>query len=94
VSAPLQLVLDRLELCPLSLRDGDALEEEASVAGLGAGMREAQEVERLRLAQPALGPSLNCEAAELDQASLVLVQFQTEPAKPPMKIDEKLLSVT
>jgi hypothetical protein len=92
--ASLQLVLDLLELRPLALRDGDAFEEEAPVPGLGADVREAQEIERLRLTQPTRCPSLGGEAAELDQACLVLVQFQPEPGKPLPQIGQELFGVT
>jgi hypothetical protein len=83
-----------LQLCPHPLLDSDAPKPEASISGLPAQVREAQEVERLRLPQPPLS-SVRCrEAAELDQASLVRVQLQVELREPLTKIGEELLCIT
>ena len=94
VPAALQLVFDLFELRPLSLRDGDALEEEAPAAGLGTDVREAQEVERLRFTQATPCSPLGREAAELQEACLVLVQCQSELGEPLPEIGEELLGVT
>src|SRR5262245_46459643 len=55
-------------------------------------MREAQKVEALGLAQPPLLPPLSCEAAELDQARLVWVHFQSEVGKALPQCLQELLS--
>jgi hypothetical protein len=88
------LVGDLFELRPLALRDGDAFEEEPPVPGLGADVRQAQEIERLRPSQSTLGPSVGREAAELDQACLVPMQFQPELGKPLPQVGQELLGIT
>src|SRR6266542_3397330 len=66
-----------------SCRDAvHALERETSAPVLRANVREAKEVERLRLAEAARLPSLGGEPSELDQARLLGRQLQTELRDP------------
>src|SRR6266542_5274856 len=88
-----QLGLDLAQLRLQPLRLGDALELKASVAGLPADVREAQEPERLRLAESPLLSSLGGEPAELDQARLLGGQLQVELRKPAAKLGEEPLGV-
>ena len=60
VAAAQQLAPEGAQLHPRPLRVGDALQHEASVSRRRADMREAKEVERLRLAETPLCP---CRAA-------------------------------
>src|SRR6266540_40508 len=56
-------------------------------------MREAEKVERLRLAQTPTRPTIGREPAELDQSRLVRVQFQGELREPLAQVPEKPLGV-
>ena len=62
--------------------DRFATQPEASSPGRRAIVREAQKVECLRLAHPALAPVQQREPAKLHEAGLVRVQAQTEPGQP------------
>src|ERR687891_1356795 len=92
--ASLELVLDLLELGPQPLRDGVALEPETPVLALPADVREAQEVECLRLAEAPCRSSLDGEPPELDQPGLVGMQLQPELREPLTEVVEELLGVT
>src|SRR5919106_1587146 len=92
--ASLELVLDLLELGPQPLRDGVALEPETPVLALPADVREAQEVECLRLAEAPCRSSLDGEPPELDQPGLVGMQFQPELRESLTEVVEELLGVT
>ena len=89
-----ELVLDLSELRPHPLRDGDALELETPVPRLPTDVREPKKVERLRLPEATCRPTCGREPAELDQARLVGVQFQTELREPLAQVGEELLRVT
>ena len=58
-----------------------------------ADVREAQEVERLRLTQPPRLPTFGRVASELDQPRLVRVQLQTELREPLAKLGEEPLRI-
>src|SRR6266536_3884075 len=88
-----QLGLDLAWLRLQPLRFGDAFELKAPVAVLPADVREAQEGERLRLAEAPLLSSLGGEAAELEQARLLGGQLQAELRKSVAKLGEEPLGV-
>ena len=56
-------------------------------------MREAQKVESLRLAHPALAPVQIREPAKLHEAGLVLVEAETEPGQPLPNVAEVPLRI-
>ena len=56
-------------------------------------MREAQEVESLRLAHPALATVHHREPAELHEAGLVPVKTETEPGQPLPNVAEVPLRI-
>jgi hypothetical protein len=56
-------------------------------------VREAQEVERLRLAQAPCRPVAGGEPPELDQPGLTRVQLQPELREPPAQPGQEPLSV-
>ena len=62
--------------------DRFATKPNASSPGRRAIVREAQEVESLRLTHPALVTVLHREPAKLHEAGLVLVEAKTEPGQP------------
>src|SRR5579875_2857619 len=92
VPAPMKLLFHFVQLCGESLLDRPALDgEPAGLPGLPADMREAQEVERFRLALAPLLPVFGCVAPEFDQARLVRVEFQPElPHTLPPCLEEPL----
>src|SRR3990172_7833156 len=61
-------------------------EQEAPLLGFPADMREAQEVERLRLSEPTLPSVRGREAAEFEESRLLGVQFQAESRKALAKV--------
>jgi len=63
-------------------RDRFATKPKASSPGLRAVVREAQKVERFRLARPAPASVHNREPPELNEAGLVRVEAETEPGQP------------
>jgi hypothetical protein len=65
--APRELVFDLLQLRTHPFRDRDPLDPEPSAPGSRADVREAQEVEGLRLAEPACIPVPGGVPPELDQ---------------------------
>src|ERR1700758_4159442 len=77
-----QLLLDILQLLSHPLAGCHAAHSKTPVSVLPADMREAQEVERLRLAFPSSFPVLLGIPPELDPARLVRVQFQSELSQP------------
>jgi len=91
--APLKLVFDLLELGPQPLRDGVAPEPETPVLAPSADVREAQELEGLRLPESPCRSSLGGEPPELDQPGLVGMQLQPELREPLAKVVEELLGV-
>jgi len=66
-----QLLFDGLQLRPHAVSPGFPLEEELAPTRLATDKSEAQEVEGLRLAEPAPLAVRRCMAAELDQTGLV-----------------------
>jgi hypothetical protein len=77
-----ELVADGLGLGPHPLGVGDALELETPVPGRRADVREAQESERLGLAETARLAVAGGEPPELDQARLLDRQLQAERREP------------
>jgi hypothetical protein len=76
--SPPQPLLDLLELRLHAVAPGLPLDEEAAGTRLAAEHGEAQEVEGLRLAEPAPRAPGRSEAAEREQAGLVRMQRQRE----------------
>src|ERR671910_1322357 len=91
---PPALVFDLGQLGPHPLRDGLTHQPEVPGLGLPADVREAQEVERLGLADASRLAVAGGEAPELDQPRLVGMQFQAELRHPLAKLSEELPSVT
>src|SRR5204862_1995789 len=90
----LELVIDLVKLGPHPFLDRDALQPELSAPALSADVREAQEVERVRLAEPTLRPIRGGEPPELDKARLVGIQLQGELREALAEVPQELLSVT
>src|SRR4051794_20681688 len=80
--APPQRLPDRPERRPHAVAPALPRELEAASARSPAYVGEAQEVEGLRLAEPAPGTVRRREAAELDQAGLVRMQRQRKLLQP------------
>jgi hypothetical protein len=78
VHAPLQRVLNVLQLLAQALGDGLAPHRELPLLRLTTGMRKAEEVKRLRFALSSPLPSLSRKAPKLSQSGLPRVQFQME----------------
>src|ERR687897_3268949 len=76
VPSPSQLLLDLPELGSHAVAAGLPFDQEAAPTALAADEDEAQEVEGLRFAEPALGASGRCMAAELEQAGFFPVERQ------------------
>jgi hypothetical protein len=74
--APPHLRFDHLELCPHAISPGFPLDLEFALASLAADEGEAQEVEGLRLAEPAPLAAFCRKASELDEPGLLGVQCQ------------------
>ena len=70
-----------------------ATKPKASSQGRRAIVREAQKVESLRLAHPALAPVQIREPAKLHEAGLVLVEAETEPGQPLPNVAEVPLRI-
>src|SRR5262249_10384747 len=79
---PSQLLLDLPERCPHAIAPCDPLHEELPTVVAFADEGKAEEIEGLRLSEPALSASIRCEAAELDQAGLVRIKRQRELLEP------------
>src|ERR1700730_3013776 len=73
-----QSLLDILELRPHTVASALPRDQELASACFAADEGEAQEVEGFRFAKPALRAPVRCEAAELDQPSLVRMERQRE----------------
>src|SRR5580704_3508363 len=89
-----QRLLDLLQLCPPAVAPGLTLDLELALAGFTADEGEAEEVEGLRLAEPALLAIDRRKAAELDQAGLVRMKLQRELFQPLAHRAEEAPSVT
>src|SRR6476661_895761 len=81
----LQLVIDLLQLGPHPFRLGLAPNPEPPLPPGRTDVRETQEGERLRLAQPPRPTTFGRVASEFDQPRLVRVQLQTELGEPVAK---------
>ena len=91
--ALLQQGVDLGQLGPHPLRDGLALDPETAVLRLPTDVGEAEEIERLGLADTP-GRSLpGSVLPELDQAGLVRMQLQVELPEPFAKIGEEPLRI-
>src|ERR1035441_9591066 len=73
-----ELLLDLLQLSPHTLADRHALHAKTSVPVFSADVREAQKIERLRLAFPSSRPIFFGEPPELNQTRFVRMEFQPE----------------
>jgi len=73
-----ELYLDFGQLAPHAFGVRLSLDHKLPVPGCPAVMRETQERERLRLALTSFTSTFSRIASELDQTSLVRVQFQPE----------------
>ncbi len=82
VHPPSQFLLHFLEFCPHAIASALPFDQELAGARLAADEGEAQEVEGLRLAEPALRAFGRRMAAELDQTGLVRMQRQRELLEP------------
>ena len=80
--SPPKLGFDLSQLGAKALRDGSPLNLKRPFRDFPLHVRETQKVEAFRFTQAALASSLLCEAAELDQAGFLWVQFQAELGKP------------
>jgi len=76
VPAPHQLDLQLFELGAHPVGPCVPPQLELATAAAAADVPQPQEVEGLRLAEPAPSPVLRCKAAELDQARLLRMQCQ------------------
>src|SRR2546429_4693494 len=72
--SPSQLLLDLPERRPHAIAPCDPFHEELPTAVAFTDEGKAEEVEGLRLAEPALSASFRCKAAEFDQAGLVRIE--------------------
>ena len=73
--------------------DRFAIKPKASSQGRRAIVREAQKVESLRLAHPALAPVHFSEPAKLQEVGLIPVKAGTKPGQPPPNVAEVSLRV-
>src|SRR5579862_9743269 len=89
----LDLAFQRSELGAHPFGVGDPLELEASFLGLRADVREAEELERLRLADSSPLAVRGGGPPELDQPRLVGVQLQSELREPAAKVGPEPLGV-
>src|SRR5262245_45488737 len=90
---PHEFGLDLLQLGPRPLRHRLPLEREAPGSGLPADVREAQAVERLRLAETTLRPVRSGVPPELDQPRLLGLQLQPELHEPLAQLGEEPLRI-
>src|SRR5262250_3068103 len=84
-----ELHVERFQLRPLALGDGDTSDPDPPGPGPRADMREPQEIERLRPAQTPPRPIPSGVPPELDQPRLVRMQAQPELRQPPAKLDQE-----
>src|SRR6478735_3264274 len=89
----LQLVIDLLQLGPHPFRLGLAPNPEPPLPPGRTDVRETQEGERLRLAQPPRPTTFGRVASEFDQPCLVRVKLQTELGEPVAKRGEEPVGV-
>ena len=89
-----QLQFDLLQLGPHPLGNRFAFDGERPFLRRPAAMREAQEVERLRLALAPLLASFGRIAAELDEPGLVRVKLEAELLEAFPQLAEKAFGVT
>src|SRR5206468_2827272 len=82
VHAPPQLLLDGLHLCPHPIATRLPFDQEPASPRLAADEGEAEEVEGLRLAEPAPLAVFFRQASELDQPGLLRMQRQCELLEP------------
>src|SRR6266566_3036065 len=75
-------LLDLRELCPHAITPGSPFEEEFAPSRLTADVDEPQELEGLRLSEPAPSASVRRMAAKLDQAGLLRIKRQRELLQP------------
>jgi hypothetical protein len=87
------LVFDLGQLGPHPLRDGLTRQPEVSGLGLPADVREAQEVERLGLADASRCAVAGGVAPELDQPRLVGMEFEAELREPVAKLGKEPLRI-
>src|SRR6266702_4568450 len=80
--SPPQLLLDILQLRPLTVAPSFPLKLEVAPAGSTADVGEAQEREGFRSAEPASRASGRRMASELDQAGLFRMERQRERVEP------------
>src|SRR6188472_1763493 len=83
--APLQLVVNLLQLGPHPFRLGLTPYPEPPLPPGRTDVRETQEVERFRLTQPPRPTTFGRVASEFDQPRLVRVKLQTELGEPVAK---------
>src|SRR6266540_2946970 len=86
---PHALVLELMQLGPHPFRDRDTAKPETPAPGLPADVRKSQEIERLRLAQPARLPPPGGGPPEFDQTRLAGMQFQGELREPLAKVHQE-----
>src|SRR5271167_1624172 len=79
---PSQLLLDLPELPPHTIPPGSPFEEEFAPSGLTADVGEPQELEGLRLSEPAPSAPVRRMATKLDQAGLLRIKRQRELLHP------------
>src|SRR5208337_3539846 len=84
-----ELLLKFLQLLPQSLADGLALHGKGPLPVLPADMREAQKVERLRLAFSSAFPAEFGISPELNPARFIRMQFQSKLFQPFPEILQK-----
>ena len=89
----LHLFSDCLQLSSKALGLRLPLDHELVLPGLGAVVREAQEVEGLRASLPSGGSVVGGEPPELDQPGLALMERQAELQQPVFEIHEELLPI-
>jgi hypothetical protein len=77
-----QLLLDLFELCSQAVAPGFPLEKKSAPARFAADESEAQEVEGLRLAEPAPGAVASRVSAKLDEPGLLGVECKSELLEP------------
>ncbi|MGH8904815.1 MAG: hypothetical protein ACRDYA_24810 [Egibacteraceae bacterium] len=89
----LQQGVDLDQLGPHPFRHRLALDPETAALRLGADVGEAEEVERLRLADTPHRSRPDGVPPELDQPRLVRMQLQTELREPLAEIGQELLRI-
>src|SRR5262245_145602 len=93
VQAPSQLGFDRAELRLQPPPDRLPHHREPSIPLLPADVREAEEIERLRLPLAGTPPVLGREGPKLQQSRLLGVQLQTKLRKPLAQLGQEPLSL-